>query len=442
MKILIKNGTVVTLGQKNRVLKNHSLLIEDDKIAKIAPTNSMDNIEVDKTIIAHGKVIMPGFINTHMHYYSSMARGLYKVAPSYNFQEVLDNLWWKLDRKLSLEDSYYSAMIANISAIKHGTTTIIDHHASPFAIRGSLAKIASSVKECGLRANLCYELSDRDGEKIALEGIEENAAFIRQCQTDNDPQLRAMFGMHASFTIGQETLKKATKVIHQLGAGVHIHCAEDLSDQIRTVKEHGTRVVERLFKAELLGEKTILAHGIHLNEHELHLIMESRSNVVINPQSNMNNAVGVTNLIKMSELDINVGLGTDAMTLNMLEELRSALWINKLTQKNPSIGFMETTNALIHGNRNIANIFWKEFGLGELKAGAAADIVLMDYHSPTPFTEDSFLGHLIFGLSQEWVDTTIASGKVLMENKKLTMIDEEQVMAKAQEACARLWDKF
>lgn len=441
MRILITNGTVITLGENNKVLENHSVLIEDDKIISISPSSSHET-QADKVINAHGKVIMPGFINAHMHYYSSMARGLYKVAPSHNFSDVLNNLWWKLDRKLTLEDSYLSAMIANISAIKHGTTTIIDHHASPFALRGSLAKLAKAVKDSGLRANLCYELSNRDGDNIAVEGIEENAEFIKYCQDENDPQLRALFGMHASFTISEGMLKKASEVGNKYGAGFHIHCAEDISDQVETIKLCNKRVVERLFNAELLGEKTILAHGIHLNEHELNLIHETKSNVVVNFQSNMNNAVGVSNLTKMSDLGIQVGLGTDAMTLNMLEELRVALWSTKLYKKNPSAGFMESTNALIHGNRNIANTYWNDMGLGELKVGGMADVILIDYHSPTPLDENSFLGHLVFGLSQERVDTTIASGKILMENKKLTELDEEAIMAKAREASAKLWSHF
>ena len=440
--IIIKNGTLVTLGEKLEVLTKHFIYIQGEKVKGIFSNKLLSEYKADKIIDAEGKVVLPGFINTHMHYYSSMVRGLGKAEPSKNFSEVLNNLWWRLDKKLTHEDSYYSTLIANISSIKAGTTTIIDHHASPNAVTGSLDVIAKAVKESGLRANLCYELSDRDGKKISQEGIEENINFIQRCQKENDPQLRALFGMHASFTLEEETLEKAYDLSKDLNTGFHIHCAEDISDQVETVKKTGKRVIERLFDHHLLGSKTILAHGIHLNDHELHIIHETDTPIIHNPQSNMNNAVGVAKTLKISELGITLGLGTDAMTSNMLEELRSALWISKLTNKNPSVGFMESCNALLNGNREIANRHWEGMGLGEIKEGSIADIVIMDYYSPTPFNSDTFLGHLIFGISQSVVDTTIASGKILMENKLLTTLNEQEIMAKANELSHKLWERF
>lgn len=439
MSILIQNATVVTLGEVNRVLKNHSVLVEGSFIKRIVPDNEAKTLKADKMINAHGKLLMPGWINAHMHYYSSFARGLGKAAPSKNFPEILNNLWWRLDKKLTLEDCYYSTMVANILAIKHGTTTLIDHHASPFAARGSLNEVARAVLDTGLRASLCYELSDRDGEKIAQEGIDENLDFIRQKKSS---QLHAMFGMHASFTISDKTLKKAMELAHANRAGVHIHCAEDISDQNETIKMCGKRVVERLHEAGVLGKKTICAHAIHLSEKEMDLLSRSETMVVHNPQSNMNNSVGVANIFELLKRNILVGLGTDAMTTNMLEELRASMWVHHLNSKDPSVGFMETTGLLVHGNRKIAKRLFGEVGIGEVKEGSVADIILVDYHTPTEFSDETFLGHLVFGISQERVDTTIASGKVLMEDKKLTMIDEESVMAKALECSKKLWSRF
>ena len=186
--ILIKNGTIVTLGLENQVLNGHSLLIEEDKISKIRPDSDFTG-SYQQIIDAGGKVVMPGFINAHMHFYSSLARGLYKIQPSTNFVEVLNNLWWKLDKLLTLEGCYVSAMLPLIDAVSRGTTTIIDHHASPGAVRGSLNIIAKAVKEVGIRASLCYEVSDRDGEKVAQDGIQENVDFLRRCQTENDCSL-------------------------------------------------------------------------------------------------------------------------------------------------------------------------------------------------------------------------------------------------------------
>lgn len=439
--LLIKNGIVVTLGDANRVLYNHAVLCEGKHIKKIAPQKTFRG-KYDKVIDASGQVVLPGFINAHMHFYSTMARGLGKAAPSKDFQEVLENLWWRLDKKLTIDDCYYSALLPLIDAVKHGTTTLIDHHASPFAVTGSLDIIAKAVKQSGLRASLCYELSDRDGEAIAQEGIEENVAFIKRCQKENDDQLRALFGLHASFTIGDKTLEQAAGAGQALNAGFHVHMAEAQADQEYSIKNFGMRVVERFHKFGILGTKSLAAHCVHVDEHEMELLAETGTAVAHNPQSNMNNAVGVADIIKMAKKGVLVGLGTDAMTVNMLEELRAGLWAQHLSRQNPSCGFMEVLSTLAFNNAKIANRYW-DGKLGVLKEGNFADIVLIDYHPPTPFDENTFLGHLCFGISQSPVDTTIASGKVLMEKKKLKLgIDEAEVAAKALELSKTLWKRF
>jgi len=439
--LLIKNGIIVTLGDENRVLYNHALLIQDGLIKTIAPQGSFRG-KYAKVIDAKGKVVLPGFINAHMHFYSTMVRGLGKAAPSKDFQEVLENLWWRLDKKLTLEDSYYSALLPLVDAIRRGTTTLIDHHASPFAARGSLNRIAQAVKETGLRASLCYELSDRDGAKVAQDGIDENVAFIKRCAKDKDPQLKALFGLHASFTIKDATLEKAAAAGHDLGAGFHVHTAEAKSDQDYNINHFNLRVVQRLNKFGILGPKTIAAHCVHVDEDEMNLLRDTGTAVAHNPQSNLNNAVGVADIIKMSQKGILVGLGTDAMTVNMLEEVRVALWAQHLSHNNPSVGFMEALGALMFNNARIANRYWDP-KVGVLKEGYAADVILMDYWPPTPFDENTFLGHLGFGLSQSFVDTTICGGKVLMEGKKLKIgLDEEEVAAKSRELSQKLWARF
>jgi len=441
MNLLIKNGIIITLGKNNRVLYDHAVLCADGLIKSIAPTKTFVG-KYDRVIDAAGKVVMPGFINVHMHFYSTMVRGFGKAAPSKDFNEVLHNLWWKLDKKLTLEDSYYSALIPLLDAVRHGTTTLIDHHASPFAVGGSLGRIADAVKEVGLRASLCYEVSDRDGEAITEAGLKENSDFIARCKNDGDNQLKALFGLHASFTVGDKTMEKAARLGKDLGVGFHVHTAEANSDEEHCEKHHGMRVVERFEKFGILGSKTIAAHCVHVNEHEMDLLAQSGTAVAHNPQSNMNNAVGVADIIKMAGKGILVGLGTDAMTVNMLEEVRVALWVQHLARNNPSVGFMEALSALLVNNAQIANRYWKPF-VGELKEGYAADIILMDYYPPTQFDETTFLGHLAFGLSQSTVDTTIAAGKVLMENRKLKIdIDEERVNARSRECAAKLWGRM
>ena len=440
--LLIKNGIVVTLGGENKVLYEHSVLCENGLIKKIGKNNEFKG-KYNRVLDASGKVVLPGFINVHMHFYSTMVRGLGKAKPSKDFAEVLKNLWWRLDKKLRLEDCYYSALLPLVDAIKHGTTTLIDHHASPFAARGSLDVIAKAVKKTGLRASLCYEVSDRDGPKAAQDGLDENTSFIKHCLTkEKTEQLKALFGLHASFTLTNKTLEKASQAARDLNTGFHIHVAEAKSDQDFNVKHFKMRVVERLNRFGILGPQTIAAHCVHVNDREMNLLAGTQTAVAHNPQSNMNNAVGVADILKMFKKGILVGLGTDAMTVNMLEEVRAALWVHHLAQNNPSVGFMESLSTLLINNARIADRYW-ETGLGEIREGFAADIILMDYFPPTPFNENTFLGHLGFGLFQSFVDTTIAGGKILMENKKLKIdLDEEEIAAKSQELSKKLWKRF
>jgi len=440
-RILIHGGTIITFGVFCRVLEGQALLVEKGRITRIAPKEAIPG-PFDKVIDAGGQVVMPGLVNAHMHFYSTLVRGLGKMAPSANFQEVLDNLWWRLDRQLNLDDVEMSAQVVLLDAIRKGTTTLVDHHASPFAITGSLDRIARAVKASGVRASLCYEVSDRDGEAIAAEGLEENAAFARRCGREGDPQLRALFGLHAAFTLSDATLDRAAALGRDLGIGFHVHVAEAASDVFANLQQHGLTPAARLHVHGLLGEKSIAAHAVHVTDADIDILASSDTFVAHNPQSNLNNAVGIADLLKLTARGVRVGLGTDAMTVNMLEEIRVALWAQHLRQDHPSCGFMEVANTLVARNPELASRMWG-FPIGTLQEGAAADIILVDYHPPTPLNGDTVLGHLIFGISQATVDTTICAGRVLMEGKRLTLdIDEAALAARSRELARKLWDRF
>jgi cytosine/adenosine deaminase-related metal-dependent hydrolase len=394
--------------------------------------------------------------------------------------DVLKNLWWRLDSALTIEDCYYSALVPLLESIRHGTTTLLDHHASPHAVRGSLIAIEHAVRQTGLRACLCYEVSDRDGARISREGLEENVAFIRRCQRaaargqrsevgsresevqgsrfkvpgsgfaghsqpstlNPQPTTAALFGLHAAFTLKDATLEKAAACGQLLGTGFHVHVAEAESDQQYSRQKHRLRVVERLNKFGILGPRSIAAHCVHVNRQELDILAETQTAVVHNPQSNLNNAVGIADLVSMTKRNVLVGLGTDAMTTNMLEELRVALWAQHLFAQNPSVGFSEVVTALLFDNLKIASRIFN-LPLGELREGCVGDVVLIDYDPPTPLDASNAFGHMVFGISQATVDTTIVGGKVLMQNKRLTLdLDEPRINARARELAAKLWKRL
>jgi len=438
-RLLIKNGTIVTLEHPNRVLAGHAVLIEDGIIKRILPRDPARHATA-QTIDAGGQVVMPGFINGHMHFYSTFARGLPGVAPAGDFPEKLRNLWWRLDRLLSPEQCYYSALIAGLEAIRHGTTTIIDHHSSPGAVGGSLDRIAKAVRELGLRACLCYEVSDRNGRAAAREGIEENLRFVEECRQTNDNRLTALFGLHASFTLEEGTLRRCARYAERREAGFHIHCAEGKVDQAASLQRFGKRVVPRLAEHGILGAQTICAHAVHLQDREWDLLAKTGTAVVHNPQSNSNNGVGVMDLLKATSRGVLVGLGTDAMTLNMMEELRAAIWTQRLFRKNPGVAFDEATGLLLKNNRVICNRYFQR--VGQIKEGWQADLICIDYLPPTPMNKDNFPAHMVSGLSQAPVNTTIVGGKVLMKNRKVLALDEEEISRKAQRSCRELWGRF
>ena len=433
--VLIKNGCVVTLDEDNRILENTHILIENGMIKHVGASVSTADTIVD----ASGKIVMPGFINAHHHLYSSFARGFAPPGDApIDFEGILESLWWKLDKALTHEDVYYSAMVALVESIKVGCTTIIDHHASPSCCDGSLDQIERAFRETGLNGCLCYEVTDRNKKG---EGIEENERFIKKCLEREDDQISALFGLHASMTISDQTLEQCAVIMDETGCGCHVHAAEDQIDQTVTQTEFGKRVMQRFHDAGITGAKSLFVHGIHLDESEMAILKESDSIVVHNPESNMNNAVGVSPLLELLGRDILVGLGTDGMTSHMVSSARCAYLLQRIHQKDPRIAFCESAQLLCKNNRRIVRrVTGRDVGM--LKEGCAADVVVLDYTPTTPLTPSTVIGHLLFGINYAPVDTTICRGRVLMQHKDIQVVEESDVSAHSREAAQKLWTRI
>lgn len=441
--ILVGNGRLITKNEQNPYMDDGCVVIEGNVIKEIGKTKEMkEKYSYYEFIDANKKVIMPGLINTHMHIYSSFARGMAVPGkPSENFMEILENLWWRLDKKLTLEDTKYSAYATYIDCIKNGVTTVFDHHASPFAIEGSLFTIKDVAKDLGIRTNLCYEVSDRDGLKTIDQGIQENVNFIKFAQNDESDMVKGMFGLHAAFTLSDETLEKCANEMANLDAGYHVHTAEGIDDVIINKEKYNKKVVQRLNDFNVLNDKTIAVHCIHIDSEEMELIKENKSFVVHNPESNMGNAVGCAPVVHLLNKGITVGLGTDGYTSDMFESLKVANIIHKHQLRDPRVGWAEAPTMLFENNRKIASKHYKK-DLGVLKEGAYADVIVVDYIPHTPLNENTENGHIIFGMTGRSVDTTIINGKVLMKDRILLNIDEESILAKSREMSNKLWDRI
>jgi putative selenium metabolism protein SsnA len=439
MTTRFENGIVVTLGSKNHVIWNGSVVTEGETIAGVGQAAEMQmkfpNAEV---VDCAGKVVLPGFICAHHHFYSTMARGMsIPGEPASNFVEILERLWWKVDRALAEEDITLSAQIPLIECIRNGTTTVIDHHASPGMRDGSLDLIEDAVRQAGIRASLCYEVSDRN---IVGGGIEENERFIKKTGK-GDGQIAAMMGLHASFTLSDQTLEKCVGIARDAGVGCHVHVAEDLADREDALQKYGMPTVHRLDKMGASGAKSLFIHCVHIDESEMDLIAATNTAVVHNPESNMNNAVGVTPLLKLLKRNILVGLGSDGMSSDMLAQMRCAYLLHRLANSDPRVAFLEAPKLLLENNPEIAE---RQFGirLGELAEGRPADMAILDYRPPTVLSEANFLGHLIFGLVDATVDTTVCRGQILMQNKKILSMDEERIAARSRELAPEMWQRL
>ena len=439
MMLVIGNGKLFTRNDEMPFVENGAVAIEGTKIAAVGETEAIKKQYGDAEFIdAKGGVIMPAFINTHEHIYSAMARGL--SIKGYNpkgFLDILDGQWWTIDRHLTLEQTKYSAVETLISCIRNGVTTVFDHHASFGQIGGSLFTIADVAKELGVRACLCYEISDRDGMDKARDSVMENAEFIRYALKDDTDMIAGMMGMHAQFTISDATMELAAANKPD-EVGYHIHVAEGIEDLHDCLKKYGKRIVDRLMDFNILGEKTLLGHCIYINPHEMDLIKDTNTMVVHNPESNMGNACGCPPTMELVHRGILTGLGTDGYTHDMLESYKVANVLHKHHLCDANAAWGEVPKMLFENNAAIANRYFKT-PLGVLKEGAAGDVIVVDYNPPTQLDASNINGHILFGMTGRDVVTTVANGRVLMKDREIKVIDVEEAMAKCREESAKLW---
>jgi len=437
--LLIGNGRVITRDPENPYLETGAVVTEGAAIAAVGEENALKKAYPEAEYIdAAGGIIMPGLINAHTHIYSGLARGLsIKGNNPTNFLEILEGTWWAIDRKLTLDGTRASAYATILDCIRNGVTTIFDHHASFGEIPGSLFAIRDVARETGMRACLCYEVSERDGEEKTGQSIRENAEFARWAQEAGDPMIKAMFGGHALFTISDRTFEKMVKANDGM-TGFHIHVAEGMNDVYDSLRNYGCRPVNRLLYNGILGGKTLLGHCIHVSPSEMDIIRETGTMVVNNPESNMGNAVGCAPVLQMMKKGITVGMGTDAYTHDMLESMKVFLIIQRHNAALPNVAWSEDVTMQFTNNRIIAE---KYFGvpLGILKEGAAADIIIMDYKPFTPFSDANIDGHMLFGMNGRNCRTTIINGRVLYRDREFTDLDEARINAWTAEQSRKLW---
>jgi putative selenium metabolism protein SsnA len=428
--MLIRGATVVRLDPP--ALERADLRIEGDTIvARAAHLKPKLREEVED---CRGRMVLPGFVCAHTHMYSALARGM--AAPSSaprSFPDMLRKVWWTLDQSLDEEAIYYSAMMGAADAVRCGTTTIVDHHASPNAIHGSLDILREAFGVVGVRGILCYEVTDRGGLRRRDAGLAENDRFLSAVRSE--PSFRGLVGAHASFTLRESSLAALADLARYHRSGIHIHVAEAQDDVRRTKAAHGCGVVDRLDRHGLLTEHAVLAHGVHLTPGEIARVTESGAWLVHNPRSNMNNGVGHA---RVERFGPRAALGTDGWPADMIGEARFAHFRLRdrlgLTRTHSVVGLLEG------GQQLASSLFGMPFGT--LAPGSAADLVVCDYVPPTPLTPENLGAHLIGAVHPGMLTAVMAGGRWVCRNGVPVNINLDAVSCRAQQVASALWRRM
>jgi len=428
--MLLKNLKICTLFPPS--IEETDLRIQDGIITKREKNLSPDNAE--EVVDLHGKFIMHGLPCAHTHMYSSLARGMPPPEESpKNFPEILQKIWWRVDRSLDEESIYYSALIGAVEAVRWGTTLLIDHHASPNHISGSLDVIKKAFEDVGIRGILCYEVTDRGGMEKRDQGIEENERFIKA--NENNPLIRGMVGAHASFTLGDDSLQKCAELADKCNTGVHIHVAEDAVDVRVANEKYNTDLISRLEEHTILRENSIFAHCIHLLQRDYARIRKAGGWMVHNTRSNMNNNVGYAPTLLFGD---RAALGTDGFPADMFEDARLMFFKMRDAGLSPDPLTLETF--ITGGVRIASNIFGRK--IGPLVKNAAADLVVLDYDPPTPLTEDNLLFHFLFGMRSSMVNSVMVNGKWIVKDGEVQGVDVPSVYKEASKSAKKLWERI
>ena len=389
----------------------------------------------------HGRLAMPGIVCAHNHFYSGLARGiLATIAPCPDFVSTLKNLWWRLDRALDEESLRCSGLVCSLEAIKSGCTAVIDHHASPNCIAGSLDILRQGFLQAGLRGILCYETTHRNGGEAELEaGVEENVAFARKIDAitangDAPHLVEAMIGAHAPFTISRRGMDLLRDAVQATGRGLHIHAAEDRYDVSHGHDVHGQDLIERLASHQLVDDRTLVAHGLYLSDADIGILNAQDAFLVHNPRSNMNNHVGYADRLGAFR---NVALGTDGIGADMFEEMKFGFF--KHRDAGGPLWPDSFLRFLWNGNRILERSFGARFG--RLESGCKADLTICDYDSPTPLVAQNLGGHLAFGLGSRAVHSVMVDGRFVYENRSFPF-DVAPIYAGARNAAAALWQRM
>ena len=425
--ILIKNALI--LSPNTNFENKQSILIKDNLIAEISP--EIDESDVSKTIDATGKIVLPGLINTHTHLSMTLFRGL---ADDLSLDSWLNDHIWPMEANLNGDYCYIGALLGAVELIKSGTTTFSDMYFY-------MEDVARAVDEAGIRAVLSYGMIDFGDEEKRKNEINENLTLFKACDGMADGRIKVFFGPHSPYTASEELLIKVRELADEYNMCIHIHVSETQKEIEDVSAEKGLRPFEYLDKIGFLGPDVVAAHSVWLSDNEIEIIKKNNVKISHNPCSNMKLASGIAPVSKLIENDICVSIGTDGASsnnnLDLIEELKTASLLQKVSTLDPKV--LTSDEAVAMGTIKGAETLGLESEIGSIEVGKKADIILIDTNSANMVPDSSSLSsNIIYSANGSNVDTTICDGKILMENKKLVVLDEEEIYKKARQAIKEL----
>jgi putative selenium metabolism protein SsnA len=439
--LLIKNGIIVTMDGKRRILEDHAVAVDGGRVVEIDRTANLAKKHSRAEVIeASGHIVMPGIICSHSHLYGMLLRAApLNIEPPSDFTQILQRVWWPTDEAMNFDDAYASALVASLEFVKSGVTTFTDTYSGPNSIHGVLDFIAKAVEEIGIRGFIAFEATERHSPEEGAKGVQENVRFAEKAKPEN--KARPLFSIHASFTVSDELIRQVKRLAQLRHIPITIHASEGLGDVQHNLENYGKRTVERLHDVGLLGPDVVLAHCVNLNDSEIELVAQTKTGVAHNPMSNMLNAVGVAPILQMLKRNVTVGLGNDGYIFDMFENMRAAYLLHRVHHKDPNA--IDPYTVLEMATINGARLYGLENEIGSIEPGKRADIILIKPSIlPTPLTATSVVGHLINTIDGDDVETVLIDGKPIVKEKKLLTFDEDKAQSIAQTAAFKLWERL
>jgi putative selenium metabolism protein SsnA len=441
--ILVKGGIIVTMDPRQRILSDHSIVIEDGKFRAIGRTDEVaGHSKADEIVDASGGIVMPGLICSHTHLYGILLRGAaLNISPPSDFTQILQRVWWPVDESLTFDDAHASALVGCLEFLKTGTTTFADTYSGPNSIEGVLDRIAKAVEQVGIRGLLAFEATERHSKEEGERGVRENVRFATSRKQEKASRILPLFSLHASFTVTDDLIRSVRELASKYSVPITIHTSEGPGDPQHNIERYGKRTIERLRDVGLLAPDVVLAHCVHLNDSELDILAKSGAKVAHNPMSNMLNAVGVARVPDMLRRGIRVGLGNDGYIFDGFENMRATYLIHRAVMRDPNA--IDVHAILEMATIRGAELYGLEKQLGSIERGKRADLIIIKPDLlPTPLNPESVVGHLINTINGHDVRTAIVDGKIVMRDRKVTTLDETEALKRGHDAAAQLWQRL